>query len=172
MHGFKFLFKSGLWQLLSIRLMYLSFIFCLLITDFSFWIFLGVRHFCFFTFFLSAFKICFMWVFAKLIFSFTVNKIEKVILNCQNESLFLREPHRNEAVLVDPLVYMWDVTMTDGTLTPGAPLPGWMTTVQQVMGNCTLFSHRKLCTWLVTNLVTGAIHKSRNRWWLLCFYID
>ena len=42
--------KSGIWQLLSIRLMCLSFWFCHLIRDFPFWIFLGVQYFCDFTF--------------------------------------------------------------------------------------------------------------------------
>ena len=42
--------KSGIWQLLSIRLMCLDFWVCLLILDFPFWIFLGVQCFCVFTF--------------------------------------------------------------------------------------------------------------------------
>ena len=42
--------KSGIWQLLSIHLMCLSCWFCHLITDFPFWIFLGVQYFCDFYF--------------------------------------------------------------------------------------------------------------------------
>ena len=43
--------KSGIWQLLSIRLMCLNFWFCHLIGDFPFGIFLGVQYFCDFTFY-------------------------------------------------------------------------------------------------------------------------